>query len=112
MTPDDFFAETLPEILFLFTFEDMLRRVIRFYVDGFREMTVGRTLWIIILLKLFVLFAVLKLFFMPDPLAGKSPAQRSSHLLEELTPEADAPAPHATPHSKPDSICLPTTCQP
>ena len=68
----------------------MLRNVIRFYVEGFRELTLGRTLWAIILIKLFVLFAVLKLFFMPDPLAGRSSEERSSHLLEELTPTAPA----------------------
>ena len=45
---------------------ETLRKVIRFYVEGFREMTVGRTLWAIILIKLFILFAVLKVFFFPD----------------------------------------------
>ena len=29
-------------------------------------MTWGRTLWILILLKLFVIFVLLKLFFVPD----------------------------------------------
>ena len=38
-------------------------RVWRFYIDGFRSMTVGKTLWAIILVKLFVLFFILKLFF-------------------------------------------------
>lgn len=42
------------------------RRVVRFYIDGFRSMTVGRSLWLIILVKLFVMFAILKLFFFPD----------------------------------------------
>lgn len=37
-----------------------------FYRDGFRAMTWGRVLWVIILLKLFILFVVLKLFFFPD----------------------------------------------
>ena len=55
-------------------------------MEGFREMTLGRTLWAIILIKLFVLFAVMKLLFMPDPLAGQNAEERSSHLLEELTP--------------------------
>lgn len=64
---------------------DMLRNVIRFYIDGFREMTLGRTLWAIILIKLFVLFAVLKLFFFPDLLAGKSQEERVRHVLENLT---------------------------
>ena len=51
---------------------ETLRKVIRFYVEGFREMTVGRTLWAIILIKLFILFAVLKVFFFPD-LLGSTP---------------------------------------
>ena len=36
------------------------------YYDGFRSMTVGRTLWAVILIKLFIIFAVLKLFFFPN----------------------------------------------
>ena len=62
-----------------------IRRIVRFYVDGFREMTVGRTLWAIILLKLFIMFAILKLFFFPDLLAGKSPEERSSLVGGALT---------------------------
>jgi len=44
-------------------------RVWRFYVDGFRAMTLGRYLWAIILVKLAILFLVFKLFFFPDRLA-------------------------------------------
>ncbi len=62
----------------------MLRKVVRFYLDGFRAMTLGRTLWAIILLKLFILFAVLKLFFFRDPMAGHSDAERRDHVLEQL----------------------------
>ena len=62
----------------------MIRRVVRFYMEGFRNMTVGRTLWVIILVKLFVMFAVLKLFFFPDLLAGKSDEERAACVLEEL----------------------------
>lgn len=43
-----------------------LRSVYHLYVDGFREMTIGKTLWTIILIKLFIIFVVLKLFFFPD----------------------------------------------
>ena len=60
-------------------------RIVRFYVEGFRSMTLGRTLWAVILLKLFIMFAVLKLFFFPDLLAGKSDAERADQVLEELT---------------------------
>ena len=62
----------------------MICRVVRFYMEGFRHMTVGRTLWVIILVKLFVMFAVLKLFFFPDLLAGKSDEERAACVLEEL----------------------------
>lgn len=48
-------------------------------------MTVGRTLWIVVLLKLLVMFAVLKPLFFPDRLAEKSPEERAAHVLEELT---------------------------
>ena len=41
-------------------------RIYRFYRDGFRSMTVGRELWLLILVKLFLVFFVLKLFFFPD----------------------------------------------
>ncbi len=44
----------------------MLIRVYRFYRDGFRSMTVGRYLWLMILIKLFILFFIFKLFFFPD----------------------------------------------
>ncbi|MEG2365277.1 MAG: DUF4492 domain-containing protein [Alistipes sp.] len=63
----------------------ILQKIFRFYVDGFREMTVGRTLWLIILLKLFIMFAILKLFFFRDPLAGQSSSQRNETILEQLT---------------------------
>lgn len=42
------------------------RRIWSMYYDGFRNMTVGRWLWAIILVKLAILFLVFKLFFFPD----------------------------------------------
>ena len=48
----------------------MIKRIIRFYVDGFKSMTVGKTLWALIILKLFIMFAILKLFFFPDLLSS------------------------------------------
>lgn len=41
-------------------------RIWHFYVEGFRSMTLGRTLWLIILIKLFIMFFVLKFFFFPN----------------------------------------------
>jgi uncharacterized membrane protein len=58
-----------------------------FYRDGFRAMVVGKTLWAIIALKLFLMFAVLKLFFFPDYLASNfnTEQDRAGHVLENLT---------------------------
>ncbi len=41
-------------------------RIYYFYLEGFRSMTLGKTLWAIILIKLFVLFIILKIFFFPN----------------------------------------------
>ena len=59
-------------------------RIFRFYYDGFREMTLGRTLWAIILIKLFILFVVLRLLFFPDVLGGKSAEERGEIVRNEL----------------------------
>ena len=64
-----------------------IKKIFRFYLDGFRSMTVGKTLWAIILVKLFILFAILKVFFFPDFLAGQGAEERSRSVMKELTPD-------------------------
>lgn len=59
-------------------------RIIRFYIEGFRSMTLGRTLWGIILLKLFIMFAVLKAFFFSAYLQG-SEQEKEQTVSAELT---------------------------
>lgn len=63
-----------------------LTTIYTFYRDGFRSMTVGRTLWKIILIKLFVMFAVLKLFFFPNYLNThfQTDEQRADHVLSQI----------------------------
>ena len=53
-------------------------------------MTVGKTLWKIILIKLLVMFAVLKLFFFPNYLKTnfQTDEQRADHVLEQLSRSA------------------------
>lgn len=46
----------------------LVGRIWTFYADGFRSMRTGRKLWILILVKLAVIFGILKLFFFPDVL--------------------------------------------
>ena len=47
----------------------------------------GKQAWMIIVIKLFVLFVILKIFFFPNFLNThfKNDAQRSDHVLENLT---------------------------
>lgn len=61
-------------------------RIFRFYRDGFREMTsLGRALWTVILVKLFIMFAILRLFFFPDVMGRLgSDRQRSDYMMERL----------------------------
>lgn len=65
----------------------VVRRIWRFYYDGFREMTVGRTLWMVIFIKLFIMFAILKVFFFPDFLGThfSSDADRADYVRHQLT---------------------------
>ncbi len=60
-------------------------RVFRFYADGFQSMTLGKVLWTVILIKLFVIFFVLKLFFFPDVLEQKAAGDKASYVARELT---------------------------
>ena len=65
------------------------KKVFHFYYDGFRNMSSwGRKVWIIILIKLFIIFAILKLFFFPDFLKKnfENEKQRSEYVLDQLTP--------------------------
>ncbi|MBO4656830.1 MAG: DUF4492 domain-containing protein [Bacteroidales bacterium] len=61
----------------------------RFYRDSFREMTWGRPLVWLILLKLFILFAVLRVFFFKPAFAGMTEQQKSEAVGERLIQHAD-----------------------
>jgi len=57
-----------------------------FYRDGFTNMTVGKTLWLIIFIKLFIMFVVLRIFFFPNILNSNfdSDNGKASHVRQEL----------------------------
>lgn len=63
------------------------RRAYSLYADGFRNMSkTSRTLWVIIFIKLFIMFAILRVFFFPRVVnrAGDK-QQQVHHVVEELT---------------------------
>lgn len=65
--------------------KNALLSVWNFYIEGFRSMTLGRTLWLIILIKLFIMFAILKVFFFPNFLSDHSTdTDKSNYVGNEL----------------------------
>ncbi|MDP2335649.1 MAG: DUF4492 domain-containing protein [Bacteroidota bacterium] len=69
------------------TVKDLLHHIFQFYYQGFKGMTLGRRLWTIIIIKLAIIFFVLKLFFFPNYLKSnfKTDEERSNHVIEQLT---------------------------
>jgi len=65
----------------------VIKWVFQFYYQGFKNMTIGRYLWIIIFIKLIVMFLILKIFFFPNFLKTnfETDEQRSNYVIEQLT---------------------------
>ena len=60
------------------------------YYDGFRSMKLGRTLWAVILIKLFIIFIVLKLLFFPNFLKEHAEeGQESDFVATEMIDRAN-----------------------
>ena len=57
-----------------------------FYVDGFKAMTLGRTLWAIIAIKVIVFFVIVRFIFFPNFLAGKADTDegKADYVRHEL----------------------------
>ena len=68
-------------------FSILPKRLFRFYYEGFMNMSFwGKKVWIIIIIKLFIMFAILKVFFFPDLLQKKfdNDTQRSEFVMDQL----------------------------
>ena len=62
-----------------------LARLWAFYRDGFRRMTWGRTLWVLVIIKLFVIFVILRLVFFKPALGGMSETEKQKTVAEKLS---------------------------
>jgi len=67
--------------------KNIFKRIFLFYYEGFKSMTLGKKLWALILIKLFIMFVILKLFFFKDFLNEKfdTEEEKSEYVLEQLT---------------------------
>ena len=64
-------------------------RIFRFYFEGFKSMTLGKTLWPLILIKLFIMFVILKIFFFPRFLNQfDSVSEKEKYVSKELVERA------------------------
>ncbi|HHT6832884.1 DUF4492 domain-containing protein [Campylobacter jejuni] len=66
-----------------------ISQIFNFYKEGFKNLTLGKTLWKIIFIKLFVMFVILKLFVFDvnfNPIF-KSDKEKSTFVLKNLTLE-------------------------
>ncbi len=73
-------------------FRIILKNIWDFYYDGFRNMSRdSRKLWLIILIKLFIMFAILKVFFFPDILKENfhSDEERIQYIEQQLIKAQD-----------------------
>ncbi len=66
---------------------DKLKDFILFYVIGFKSMKVGKSLWKIILIKLFIIFVILKLLFFKNFLNTKfhNDKERANYVYQQIS---------------------------
>ena len=63
-------------------------KVFDLYYDGFCHMTLGKTLWAIIVVKLIIIFVVLKVFFFPNFLKQHAQGDEAGYVATELVDRA------------------------
>lgn len=64
-----------------------LKKIGNFYVQGFRNMTLGKTLWGLIVIKLLVIFVLLKMLIFSDNFDARfaTDSEKSDFVLMNLT---------------------------
>lgn len=72
--------------------QSLIYRIYDLYADGFRSMTLGKTLWAVIIVKLLIIFAVLKLFFFPNYIEANAPEGGEADFVATEMMERGAPA--------------------
>lgn len=63
---------------------DAIVNVWNFYIEGFKNMKLGKVLWAIIIVKLIIMFGILRVFFFQPVLKGKTDEEKSEFVGTEL----------------------------
>ena len=68
--------------------DGFVSRAFDLYYDGFKNMKLGKTLWTVIIVKLIVIFVVLKVFFFPNFLKQHADGDEPGFVATELVKRA------------------------
>jgi len=64
----------------------MFKRILFFYIDGFKNLSdLGRKLWVIIIIKLVVIFVVIRGILMPTLNSKLSKSEQEKLYINQLT---------------------------
>ena len=66
-----------------------LKNISNLYIDGFRRMKLGKSLWLVIAVKLLILFGILKVFIFDESLNSKfkTDEAKADFVISNLTKE-------------------------
>lgn len=64
----------------------MLKKIFYLYVDGFKNLTIGKTLWKIIIIKLLIIFGIFKVFIYQDSMNERfqTDEQKSDFVYQNI----------------------------
>ena len=67
----------------------MLKNILNLYVDGFKNMKIGKKLWLLIAIKLIIMFGILKVFIFDETLNTKfqTDEEKSEFVIRNLIKE-------------------------
>ncbi|CAA6823758.1 MAG: DUF4492 domain-containing protein [uncultured Sulfurovum sp.] len=64
-----------------------IKKIFQFYLEGFKNMKIGKRLWAIIGIKFVIFFVIMKILFFPNFLKENfsTDSERAEHVLQSLT---------------------------
>ena len=66
-----------------------LKNIVSLYIDGFKNMKIGKKLWLLIAIKLIIMFGILKVFIFDETLNTKfqTDEEKSEFVIRNLIKE-------------------------
>ena len=69
--------------------KNYLKNIASLYIDGFKNMKMGKKLWLLIIIKLIIMFGILKVFIIDETLNTKfqTDEEKSEFVIRNLIKE-------------------------